>query len=238
MKSLPRIRANQMNALKSTGPRTLEGKERSRINAVRHGLTAETVIGSLEDAEDYQAFEEAITADYEAETAVERELVLRLASVLWRLRRATAIETVLFAIPTEEILNGRPADVSDSEPGPRNDERANVVALAPAPSISNSQKQSPCVSPDGFVSSAGNVARAFLRLAELPTSPLDRLSRYEHTLWRQARQIALTLEMIRHGRQHKRFRFSSSLGSAPRPITNDRLYNSADSEAMPTAIPK
>jgi hypothetical protein len=32
---------------------------------VRHGLTAETVIGALENAEDYKAFEEAITADYE-----------------------------------------------------------------------------------------------------------------------------------------------------------------------------
>jgi hypothetical protein len=47
---------------------------------VRHGLTAETVIGALEDAEDYRAFEAAITADYDAQSAVERELVLRLAS--------------------------------------------------------------------------------------------------------------------------------------------------------------
>src|SRR5208282_4777564 len=73
------------------GPNTEEGKQRSRCNAVRHGLTAETVIGALEDAEDYQAFEAVITADYDAQTAVERELVLRLASLLWRIRRATAI---------------------------------------------------------------------------------------------------------------------------------------------------
>ncbi len=84
--------ANRRNALKSTGPITPEGKERSRRNAIRHGLTAETVITRFEDAEDYQAFEAAVTADYDAETAVERELVLRLASVLWRLRRATGIE--------------------------------------------------------------------------------------------------------------------------------------------------
>ena len=83
---------------KSTGPSTNEGKQRSRCNAVRHGLTAETVIGALEDAEDYKAFEPAITADYDAQSAVERELVLRLASVLWRLRRATTIETGLFDI--------------------------------------------------------------------------------------------------------------------------------------------
>jgi hypothetical protein len=96
MSSLKQIEANRRNALKSTGPTTPEGKERSRCNAVRHGLTAETVIAALEDAADYQAFEAAVIADYDAESAVERELVLRLASVLWRLRRATGIETALF----------------------------------------------------------------------------------------------------------------------------------------------
>jgi hypothetical protein len=91
MISIQRLEANRRNALRSTGPRTEDGKQRSRANAVRHGLTAETVVGSLEDAEDYEAFEAAITADYDAETAVARELVLRLASLLWRLRRANAM---------------------------------------------------------------------------------------------------------------------------------------------------
>ena len=90
MTSFRQWQANRHNAAKSTGPVTPEGKQRSRCNAVRHGLTAETVIGALEDAEDYKAFEAAITADYDAQSAVERELVLRLASALWRLRRATA----------------------------------------------------------------------------------------------------------------------------------------------------
>ena len=43
------IAANRENAKKSTGPRTLDGKRKSRRNAVRHGLTAETVIDVLED---------------------------------------------------------------------------------------------------------------------------------------------------------------------------------------------
>ena len=58
--------ANRRNARKSAGPTTEEGKQRSRCNAFRHALTAETVIGALEDAEDYKAFEAAIIADYVA----------------------------------------------------------------------------------------------------------------------------------------------------------------------------
>ena len=102
MSSLKQIEANRRNALKSTGPATDEGKERSRRNAVRHGLTAETIIAGLEDADDYQAFETAVIADYDAQTAVERELVLRLASVLWRLRRATCLESGIF----ESVVEG------------------------------------------------------------------------------------------------------------------------------------
>ena len=59
------------------------------------------VIGGLEDAEDYQAFEAAITADYGAQSAVERDLVLRLASLLRRLRRATIMETGLFDVQAD-----------------------------------------------------------------------------------------------------------------------------------------
>src|SRR3974390_3244129 len=104
--SFRQIEANRRNSAKSTGPQTEKGKQRSRCNAVRHGLTAETVIGALEDAEDYQAFEGTIIADYDAQSAVERELVLRLASLLWRLRRATIMETG-FEIQAEHLRGYR-----------------------------------------------------------------------------------------------------------------------------------
>jgi hypothetical protein len=93
MTSFRQFEANRRNALKSTGPRTEEGERRSRGNAVRHGLTAETVIASLEEAEDHKAFEAAVIS----------ELVLRLASLLWRLRRAMAIETQLLEAQAEVL---------------------------------------------------------------------------------------------------------------------------------------
>src|SRR5438309_1174996 len=109
MTSFRQLEANRRNALKSTGPKTVEGKQRTRCNAVRHGLTAEAVIGALEDAEDYKAFEAAVIADYDAQSAVERELVLRLASLLWRLRRATTMETGLFEIQATHLREFRQA---------------------------------------------------------------------------------------------------------------------------------
>jgi hypothetical protein len=102
MSSLKQIEANRHNAVKSAGPTTPEGKERSRRNALRHGLTAETVIATLKDVEDYEAFEAAVIADYDAESAVERELVLRPASVRSWLRRATGIETAQFEAASDD----------------------------------------------------------------------------------------------------------------------------------------
>jgi hypothetical protein len=195
MSSLKQIEANRSNALKSTGPTSPEGKKRSRCNALRHGLTAETVIAALEDVEDYQAFEAAVIADYDAESAVERELVLRLASVLWRLRRATGIETAIFESATAEpgkIEHGssRPALVEAADLSNQN--QLHLIAIRQTDAVTGNELGS---------DSKNDIADCFLRLAALPTFPLDRLSRYEHLLWRQTRQIVFTLESLRRRKQ-------------------------------------
>ena len=110
MTSFRRMEANRRNALKSTGPKTELGKQHSRCNAVRHGLTAENVIQFLEDEQEYKAFELSVTADFDARTVVERELVLRLTGLLWRLRRAAAIETGLLQIHSDNECAERQAD--------------------------------------------------------------------------------------------------------------------------------
>jgi hypothetical protein len=80
MTSFRQVEANQGNALRSTGPKTEAGKGRSRRNAVRHGLTAETLVVTLEDIEDYQA-SKRLSSRITTPEAVERELVLWLASM-------------------------------------------------------------------------------------------------------------------------------------------------------------
>jgi hypothetical protein len=196
MTSFRQIEANRRNAQLSTGPMTEEGKRRSRQNAVRHGLTAETVIDALEDAEDYAAFEMAVTADYDAQSAVERELVLRLASLLWRLRRATAIESGLFKIQAWHLLQFRQRrrahpnrqmmiDAMYGNANPADDARRDDDALVTGNTNSGSS-----------VADQDVLTKSFVRLANLPTYPLDRLSRYEGTLWRQACQILLMLQCL------------------------------------------
>ena len=212
MTSFRQIEANRRNARKSTGPITEEGKQRSRSNAVRHGLTAETVIGALEDAEDYKAFEAAIIADYDAQSAVERELVLRLGSLLWRLRRATTMETGLFEIQADhlrEFREGRTQRKSQEVIYARLG-WANSVAAAPeraSHDITSGTEARPS-SELKPVDPATDLARCFLRLANLPNFALDRLSRYEATLWRQAGQILFALDALdRRKPQDRRRRF-------------------------------
>jgi len=208
MTSFRQIEANRRNAELSTGPITEEGKKRSRQNAVRHGLTAETVIDALEDAEDYAAFEMAVTADYDAQSAVERELVLRLASLLWRLRRATTIETGLFEIQADQLVGlQKERQIADSS-------RQVVYALFGHSSAqikehgaSTSEPQRTCEAPPNkLTSSSLDVARSFLRLANLPNFALDRLSRYEAALSRQLAQILFALESLDRCKPGKRRR--------------------------------
>ena len=48
-------------------------------------------------------------------------------------------------------------------------------------------------------------ARCFLRLANLPNFALDRLSRYEATLWRQAAQTLFALDQLNGRKRGRRF---------------------------------
>ena len=86
--SSKRIEANRRNAQKSTGPRTSEGKDRVRLNALKHGLTASTAVLPGEDAEALQSRVEAWRDDLEPRSAMEAYLVERAAHVSWQLDRA------------------------------------------------------------------------------------------------------------------------------------------------------
>jgi hypothetical protein len=200
MTSLRQIMANRRNALKSTGPKTINGKRSSRRNAMRHGLTAETVIEGLEDTEDYRAFEAVIISDYDAQTAVGRELVLRLASLLWRMRRAISIETDLLRIQAE-ILRDRREDFGQMS-GPRRDELDRVTSRQLRNTFDEEgqeyAKQDRCERLDDRQEIAALTSRTltycFLRLGNLDSGAFERLGRYNAALWRQTVQTLFLLQ--------------------------------------------
>jgi hypothetical protein len=218
MTSFRQIEANRRNAIRSTGPVSEEGKRRSRRNALRHGLCAETVIENVEDIEDYRGFEAAVIADYDAQTAVERELVLRLASLLWRLRRSTAIETNLLRIQADILRERREQRRSRLEPE-RTQTPFRVIEPAP-PKLRNdtmddwsdnssNQTEKSCtdcshpsstsqdMAPQAKVAremATRGLAHCFQRLANLDNGVFERLGRYETTLWRQMVQTLLLLQ--------------------------------------------
>jgi hypothetical protein len=141
----------------------------------------------------------AVAADYDAQSAVERELVLRLASLLWRLRRANAIESGLFSIQVRHLLQFRRRRQAHQT---RQDLIDNVYRSIVATEHDMRQNEDePSSDVDSGSPSAAEPAdqsdhltSSFVRLCDLPTYPLDRLSRYEARLWRQACQILLTLK--------------------------------------------
>src|SRR5947207_5604298 len=72
-----RAEINRRNAQKSTGPKTPEGKSRSRFNALKHGLTAKTVVLPGEDADAFQGRLDAWTVDLAPRNDLEQGLVER-----------------------------------------------------------------------------------------------------------------------------------------------------------------
>ena len=202
------IIANQQNARHSTGPRTESGKRRSRRNAVRHGLAAETVIDSLEDAADYSAFERAIKTDYSPQSAIEGQLVSRLASLLWRLRRAVIIESGLLNIQVEKIGDQSARSQPTREPDL---DRLSIFHKFLRPhDLEPRSGQEQDASGDIRIDSIGsvgaetnqtniNIARSFLRLTSLDNQVFERLGRYETNLWRQTAQTLLLLSSVEFG---------------------------------------
>ena len=182
---------------------TQSGKQQSRRNAMRHGLTAETVVPAIEDRQEFEDFAAGIRADYQPVSTIEHELVARLASLLWRLRRSTLIETNLFQLQgrlaMEQKLKGR-AGSDNASPG-----MGIIYRLLRSPeSVGPSQAPSnmPELTHHGAdapntrenASPYPNPATIFLRLCNLSSFPIERINRYETALWRQVAQTLFILD--------------------------------------------
>jgi len=82
---------------RSTGPRTAAGKQRSSLNALRHGLTAASPVLPSEDPAAYQLHCRQFLDEYQPATPTESHLTQELADTAWRLNRIPILEADLFS---------------------------------------------------------------------------------------------------------------------------------------------
>ena len=83
---------NQVKTNHFTGPRTPEGKARSSMNALTHGLAAKTPLIPGEDAEEFRQFVWDMVADLAPQGPVQAELAQRAAVLMWKRRRLAGAE--------------------------------------------------------------------------------------------------------------------------------------------------
>ncbi len=91
------IEANRRNAQKSTGPNTPEGRAAVRLNGIKHGLTAETLVLPGESQSEFHELLDSLESEHRPTTPTEELLVRQMAMASWRLRRLYHIEAAFFA---------------------------------------------------------------------------------------------------------------------------------------------
>ena len=97
-----RAAINRANAQHSTGPRTEAGKQRSRLNALRHGLTGQTVVLPEDDLDKYQKLNQEYFTHCKPKGPIEMQLVQVLSDTAWRLNRVTVLENSLLTLGIAE----------------------------------------------------------------------------------------------------------------------------------------
>jgi hypothetical protein len=86
----------------STGPRTQEGKQRSALNALRHGLTGRTVVMPYEDMDAYHIFCKRLFQTLAPQTPLEEQYAQTFCDTQWRLNRARSLEDSMLALGHSE----------------------------------------------------------------------------------------------------------------------------------------
>jgi hypothetical protein len=156
---------------------------------------------------------------------IELALVHRLASLLWRLCRASAIETGLFELWGEVL----PANRQGPSRGPRQPGTPPTRANGHSKGLGSNGRDHPRANDHETLSTSLHpplapwsksraIAQCFLRLSHLDPTLLDRVGGYEARLWRQAAQTIWTLETMRQPPPSMRQRFRHRLA----PFTWDR----------------
>jgi hypothetical protein len=99
--------ANRRNAQLSTGPRTPDGKARSSLNALTHGLTAAQILIPSESADEFESHAASFRDRFAPVDSVESFLVDQMIVAAWRLRRTRILESAVFAQREFEVARNQ-----------------------------------------------------------------------------------------------------------------------------------
>jgi hypothetical protein len=111
--------ANVLNAQQSTGPKTPEGKEHSKFNALKTGIYARSILLPDEDQAAFDAIGSYLTASLEPQNEEERNLVTTIQNTNWRLQRIVELEFSLYAIESHKQLDAVDAQFGAQAPHAR-----------------------------------------------------------------------------------------------------------------------
>ena len=225
MTSEKQIRANRRNALKSTGPKTPEGKAIVRLNARTHGLRSQEILFPGEDEDALKGLNENLRAELQPVGELENLLVDGIVAAHWRLRRLRRVEAGIFAWEHYGELLERAQDEaktyerSSLEDFMENqygrseritDERKHQEALAEAREMKAKRN-----------AETATLGRTFIRDAD-KANAFSKLSRYETAIERGLYKALHELQRLQAAR--------STEGGIPPPVALDVNVSGVSSE--------
>ena len=92
----------QLNAQKSTGPKTPEGRQRAKFNAVKHNLSGQHLILQETELAAYNRLSDNMFKDLNPKSEPERQIALKIIDTNFRLNRLTGIENNMFSFGITE----------------------------------------------------------------------------------------------------------------------------------------
>ena len=210
MASKKQIEANRRNALKSSGPKTPEGKATARLNATTHGLLSQEILLPGEDEEALKELGERLMAELQPVGEMEGLLVERIIDAVWRLRRLRRVETGIFAWELYgELAERAQREVKTYE--------WSVDTLIPPKQITNDQKHHEALSKAQEIKAkqdaeTATLGRTFIRDANT-TNAFSKLSRYETEIERRFYKAYHELQRLQAAPRAK--------GNVPPPVAID-----------------
>jgi len=217
MTSDKKAEANRRNALKSTGPKTPEGKAAIRLNALKHGLLSKEILLPGEDEEALRELGERLRDELQPVGELENLLVDRIISAYWRLRRLGRVETGIFAWERSEELAERAEREAQGYVLERETDDITALMKAASITITDEKKHEEALQRARRMrgeqeDETATLGRTFVRDADRANA-FSKLSRYEAAIERGLYKALHELQRLQAARR--------AGGSAPPPAVID-----------------